>query len=125
MLLLLTFFLKIPYNNYHDSQSVHESQEEPISPHPLSRSPAVLNISDSEDYGSAGASNNSPETELNVFQSKSSDSEGETLSSRGECDAQPDLVMINADLFSWPVVLSQKHRDIIISKEPLSHSLKQ
>ena len=80
---------------------------------------------DSEGCGSTGALNNSPEVELNGFQSESSDSEEETLSSSEECDAQPDLVMINANPSLLPVVLSQKVRNVIILKGPLSQSLKR
>ncbi|XP_065677501.1 zinc finger MYM-type protein 5-like [Hydra vulgaris] len=53
------------------------------------------------------------------------ESEGGTLSNREECNAQPDLVTINADPSLWPVVLCQKDRDVIILKGPPTHSLKQ
>ena len=43
----------------------------------------------------------------------------------GDCDAQPDLVTINAVPSSWPVVLSQKVRGVVILKKPLSYSLEQ
>nr|XP_012557175.1 uncharacterized protein LOC105844753 [Hydra vulgaris] len=117
-------FPDLSYND-HDSQSVYECQKEPISSSPLLRSPAALKMCNLQGCGSVGILNNSPEAELNEFQSDSLESEGRTLSNREECNAQPDLVTINDDPSLWPVVLCQKDRDVIILKGPPTHSLKQ
>nr|XP_047122497.1 zinc finger MYM-type protein 1-like [Hydra vulgaris] len=117
-------FPDLSYND-HDSQSVYECQKEPISSPSLLRSPAALKMCNLQGCGSVGISNNSPEAELNEFQRDSLESEGGTLSNREECNAQPDLVTINADPSLWPVVLCQKDRDVIILKGPPTHSLKQ